>query len=113
MKAVLVVTSVISLIILLIGWIIHWNNAVQFSNAFFYVGAFLVLLGFLSIYGGFTHRANFSEMYAASAGQANTLERVQQNMKDLSQRYGAMTILGIVGLLLIVISSLIGTYLVD
>ncbi|HSG45307.1 MAG TPA: hypothetical protein VLA72_19355 [Anaerolineales bacterium] len=91
---------------------VDWNDPVQFSNTFFYIGAFLVLLGFLSIYGGFTHRANFNEMYAASAGQANMLERTQQNIKDLSQRYGVMTILGIVGLLLIAISALIGTYFV-
>ena len=72
-----VITLVVSLIVLLVGWFFQWEEPVQFSNAFFAAGAILIVLGFLSVSGGF------------------------------AQRYGAMTLLGIVGILLIVISVLI------
>lgn len=38
-------TLVISLLILLIGYIYLWNEPVEFSNAFLIVGAIIIVLG--------------------------------------------------------------------
>ena len=112
-RVILVMSLVISLVILLIGAIVQWKEPAQFSNAFFAAGAFFFVLGFLSVSGGFAQRGNFNMTYAESAGQANISERTLRMMGEITQRYGAMALFGIVGLLLIVISVLIGTFLVN
>jgi len=100
------------LIVLIIGMVVQWKEPVQYSNAFFAAGAILIVLGFLSISGGFAQRGNFNMTYAETAGNANITERTQRMMGDITQRYGAMTLLGTVGILLIVISVLIGNFLI-
>ena len=108
-----ILTIVISAIVLIIGAIVQWREPVQYSNAFFIAGAILVVLGFLSISGGFTQRGNFNMTYAETAGNANISERTQRMMNDITQRYGAMTLLGTVGILLMVISVLISRFLIE
>jgi len=109
---VFIFTLAISLIVLIIGMVVQWKEPVQYSNAFFAAGAILIVLGFLSISGGFAQRGNFNMTYAETAGNANITERTQRMMGDITQRYGAMTLLGTVGILLIVISVLIGNFLI-
>jgi len=109
---VFIFTLAISLIVLIIGFIVQWKEPVQYSNAFFAAGAILIVLGFLSISGGFAQRGNFNMTYAETAGNANITERTQRMMGDITQRYGAMTLLGTVGIFLIVISVLIGNFLI-
>lgn len=108
---VLGATAAISLIVLLLGAFLRWNDPVKFSNGFFAAGAILVILGVLSVTGGFTQRSNFGVMYSESAGQANLAERDQRMAVELRQRYGALIFLVITGLLLISVAVAIGTFL--
>ncbi len=106
---ILGVTATISFIVLLIGYFLHWNDPFRFSNGFFIAGAMLIVLGILSIAGGFSQRANFAMLYAESAGQMNSAERAQRMMGDIAQRYGSFILMLVTGLLLMAISVAIGS----
>src|SRR6266496_3855117 len=49
-------TLMISLLILLVGFVYYWNSPDNFSNAFFIAGAILIMLGVASITSGFSQR---------------------------------------------------------
>ena len=97
-------TLLISLVVIIVGLVLEWNSPVQFSNGFFGAGAVTLVLGILSVTGGFQQRADFPMVYAESAGAASISERAQRMMADINQRYGTMTFLISTGLLLIFIS---------
>ena len=102
----------ISLILLLLGYFLQWDNPVKYSNAFFWAGAILIIIGVFSVTGGFQQRGNFGMTYAQSAGNANIAERNQYMAADITQRYGSMIFLVVAGLLLIGVAVLIGQFLV-
>jgi hypothetical protein len=93
-----------SLIVTGVGLALQWRAPVQFSNGFFIAGAILIVLGTLSVTGGFQQRASFPLTYAETASQASLSERGKRMMTDIHQRYGAMILMIGTGLLLIVIS---------
>lgn len=103
---------VISLFVLLLGYFLGWQEAVKFSNGFFWAGVILIVLGALSVTGGFAQRADFKMMYAETAGQANIAERNQRWAADITQRYGYMIFMLVTGLFLIGISIAIGQLLI-
>jgi hypothetical protein len=107
---ILRVVAVISLLLLAIGYFLRWNGA-NFSSGFFAAGAILILLGILSLAGGYIQRANFGMLYAESAGQMNSAERAQRMAADITQRYGTLIFLVVTGLLLVGISAIIGKFL--
>ncbi len=107
---ILLVTVVISLAVLAVGYFLHWKGA-NFSNGFFASGAILILLGILSIAGGFVQRSNFGMLYAESAGQMSSPERAQRMAADMAQRYGALIFLVVTGLLLVGIAVVVGKFL--
>lgn len=101
---ILGLTFLISLIVAVIGLVLQWSAPVQFSNGFFVAGAIAIVLGTLSITGGFQQRANFPITYAESASQASISERGRRMMADINQRYGALILMVSTGLLLVAIS---------
>jgi hypothetical protein len=102
----------ISLIILLTGIVLHWSEPVKFSNAFFWAGAILIVIGLFSVTGGLQQRGNFGMTYAQTAGDANIAERTRHMTNDIIQRYGSMVFLVITGSVSICIAVLIGKFLV-
>ncbi|RPJ24673.1 MAG: hypothetical protein EHM33_17080 [Chloroflexi bacterium] len=104
-------TTLISLVVLLIGTFFQWNEPVKFSNGFFVAGAIVIVAGVFSVTGGFAQRSNFGLLYAESAGQANLAERNQRTAAEITQRYGSFLLLLVTGLLLIGISVAIGKFL--
>lgn len=107
---ILGITLVVSLIVIIIGWVYGWDKPVQFSNGFFVAGAIVILLGTLSVAGGFQQRANFPMLYAESAGQSSISERAQRMVGEINQRYGVLVLMIAAGVLLIGISIAIGTF---
>jgi hypothetical protein len=100
--AMLGLTLLISLAVVAIGLLFQWNTPVQFSNGFFVAGALMIVMGILSVAGGFQQRTNFPLMYAQSAGQASISERTQRMLADIRQGYGTMIVMAGTGLLLII-----------
>jgi hypothetical protein len=98
----------ISLIVVLIGYFLQWNDPVKFSNAFFWAGTIVVVIGLFSVTGGLEQRGNFGMTYAQTAGDANIAERTRHMAADITQRYSSMIFLVITGLLLIGVSVLAG-----
>lgn len=98
----------ISLIVVLIGYFLQWNDPVKFSNAFFWAGAIVVVIGLFSVTGGMEQRGNFAITYTETAGDANIAERTQRMAADITQRYGSMIFLVVTGLLLIGIAVMVG-----
>jgi hypothetical protein len=108
---ILGLTLLASLIVIVIGLICRWSQPVQFSNGFFIAGVIAILLGTLSVAGGFEQRASFAITYTETAGQASIPERTQRIMADINQRYGILILLAAAGILLIGISVAIGMLL--
>lgn len=104
-------TALISLVVLLFGYFLHWKDPFHFSNGFFTAGAILIVLGILSITGGYAQRSNFGILYSESAGQMSTPERTQRMVADMTERYGGFILLLATGLLLMGISLVIGSFL--
>lgn len=109
---ILATAAGISLLVLLTGYFLKWNDPVKYSNTFFWAGAILVIIGVFSVTGGFEQRANFGMTYAQTAGDANLAERNQRMAADITQRYGSMIFLVVTGLLLIGMAVAIGQFLV-
>jgi hypothetical protein len=110
---ILATAAGIALVLLIMGYFLHWDNPVKYSNAFFWSGAILIIIGVFSVTGGFEQRGNFGITYAQTAGDANIAERNQRMAADIAQRYGTMIFLVISGLLLIGVAIAIGQFLVS
>lgn len=108
---ILKTTAVISLMVLVAGLILRWNEPTKFSNGFFAAGAILIIASLLTVTGGFTQRSNFGVMYTETAGQANSAERGQRMAAEITQRYGTFIFLVATGSVLIGISIAIGEFL--
>ena len=106
------IAVVLALVLLVLVFFLDWKQPVQYSNGFFMTGAMLIVFGVLSVAGGFAQRANPRLTYTESAAQASMAERNQRTVTDGIQRYQSMLIMLVSGLLLILISVLIGQLLI-
>lgn len=103
----LVISGVISLLLVVAGFLLGWKTALQFSNAFFWAGALLIIFGVLSIFCGYSMRSNFGVVYSQSSGNANILERTKQWIADTEQSYSFYILLLICGMEIMLLSVLI------
>jgi hypothetical protein len=103
----LVLACALGIITAAIGWLLHWNTPTQFSNGFFGAGAILIVLGVLSVMGGYGMRSDFKLLYSQSAGDMNTLERSKRWIADMAQGYGAFVFLLLAGVYLVGFAILI------
>lgn len=104
--------AIISVIVLVLGYVLGWHEPVKYSNAFFWAGAILIVMGVFTVAGGFQQRASFGITYAETAGAAGISERNQRMAADIMQRYGTMIFLIVTGLLLIGLAVAIGNFLI-
>jgi len=108
LKKSLIISGIISVILVMAGLLFSWKTAIQFSNAFFWAGAILIVFGVLSVFGGYGMRSNFGVVYSQSSGDMNILERTKQWIKDTEQSYSIYILLLISGVILMLLSVLIG-----
>ncbi len=104
----LIICGVVSILLVVVGLLLKWKNSIQFSNAFFWAGAILVIFGVLSIFGGYGMRSNFGVIYSQSAGDVNIVERTKQWIADTEQSYSIYILLLFSGVVLMLLSVLIG-----
>jgi hypothetical protein len=91
------------IIVSIIGLMLGWKTSTKFSDGFFWAGAILISLGFLSVLG----RLNQPIMpYSQSALYLGQAERAKQWAADISQGYNILAFLGTSGLLLLGLSGL-------
>lgn len=104
----LIISGIISVMLVVAGLLLSWKTTIQFSNAFFWAGAILIVFGVLSIFGGYGMRSDFGVVYSQSAGDMNILERTKQWITDTEQSYSIYILLLISGGILMLLSVLIG-----
>jgi hypothetical protein len=101
---IVLITIALGVLAFGIGWVIGWRTSIQYSNAYFVIGAILIGIGTLSVAGGFMFRGNYRLNYAQSAGILNNSERTNQNVSNASSTYSTLIIFTLSGLILILLS---------
>jgi hypothetical protein len=98
-----------ALIVLAIGLVNGWDR-IDYSNGMFIGGAVAIVVAILSSFGGWGNRADFKQMYSQSAGDMSLAERSRLWVQDMTRGYNAVLLMSIVGVLLVGLSILIGTF---
>ena len=106
----LVISALAALVIIAIGLIDKWNS-VDYSNGMFIGGAVAIVFALLSSFGGWKNRADFKQGYSQSAGDMSIAERSKLWAQDVMRGYNAFLLMSLVGILLIGLSILIGSFL--
>ena len=101
---------VAALIVAMIGLISSWE-LVDFSNGMFIGGAIAIAFAILSTFGGWGHRADFNQIYSQSAGEMSLAERSRLWVQEMTRGYNAFLLMSLVGIMLIGLSVLIGSFL--
>ncbi len=104
----LAVAVILGLLVSSIGWLLGWRTPVKFSNSMFFSGAVLIVLGILSVMGGYSMRSNFKVLYSQSAGDMSMGDRTKRWVADITQGYRLMVLMTVAGLLLIGAAILVG-----
>lgn len=91
----------------IIGWILGWNSPRQFSDGLFWAGAVLMVLGLLSVLGGYGLRSNYGLQYGETAGVMSLAERTRRWATDVIQGYTALLYLVLSGGVLVGLSILV------
>ena len=105
----LLLSLLIGLLVSGAGWMLGWHTSAQFSNGFFWSGGILIILGVLSVAGGYSMRSNFNVVYSQSAGDMNLGERTKRWVADMSQGYNTLIFLTLAGGVLVVLAILVGS----
>ena len=106
----LIIALATALVVVIIGLFSGWD-LIEYSNAMFISGAVAIALAILSSFGGWGNRADFKQMYSQSAGDMSLAERSRLWVQDMTRGYNAVLLLSLVGVLLIGLSIMIGSFL--
>ena len=107
----LLLALMIGMLVSGVGWLLGWRTSVQFSNGLFIPGGILVVLGILSVMGGYGMRSDFHVVYSQSAGDMSNAERAQRWAADMTQGYSAFIFLFLTGGFLVGLAVLAGILL--
>ncbi len=105
----LLLILIIGILISIVGWFVGWKTATQFSNAFFLPGGICIVIGILSVVGGYSMRSDFKVLYSQSAGDMSTSERAKRWVADMSAGYGTFIFMFLTGGFLILLAIIIGS----
>ena len=94
------------IIVLLIGLVLGWNTATQFSDGFFWAGAIIISLGFINALGMMSERTVSGLQYSQSAVHLDINDRARIWEADIFRGYKLLALLGVSGLLLFGLSGL-------
>lgn len=86
-----------------VSLVLGWRRLDQIGTAVLLVGTAAVGIGILSMIGNWGGARNFEQQFAKTAWEQDAGERMQQEVKDTSQNYGFVALLGASGLVLVVI----------
>lgn len=110
-RAVLIVLVKAFILALVVGGIIGMASLfIEFSLETVFLGAGFVLIciGGLTMSGGISSRADMTYLHARSASSSKTYENATENIRRFEDGSVFSITLGLAGVLLIVISTLIG-----
>jgi hypothetical protein len=87
------------MVVSITGFMLHWKTSTQFSDGFFWAGAILMSLGFLSALGGYNQPTSGLQT-SQSVIDLDMAERSRRWVADISRGHNILAFLGISGLLL-------------
>lgn len=97
----LLFSLVAGIIVSIIGLMLEWKTPIQFSNGFFWAGAIIICIGFISFQGYCQRTTNWPPVHL------DPDERATLWGADIFRGKNLMIICGISGLLLVGLSSLV------
>lgn len=83
----------------------NWSLA-SFSDATFWSGALAIVVGLLSLAGGWFSTRSFPYQYGASAGLDDVSKRARQTADETHQNAGFFVRMGAAGLIMMMLSAL-------
>jgi hypothetical protein len=96
-----IIFSLISgIVVTIVGLILGWKTATQFSDAFFYTGAIMISIGLVTILGGFHERAVPGAYFGQTVHQMTMADRARRWSQEIFRGYNTLAFLGISGLVL-------------
>jgi hypothetical protein len=108
--AALAISTFAALLVTAIGLVYKWQT-VDYSNGMFLGGAVAIAFAIFSSFGAWRNRADFNQIYSQSAGEMFLTERSKLWVQDMTRGYNAFLLMSLVGVLLIGLSILIGSFL--
>jgi hypothetical protein len=90
------------IVVSIIGLKLGWKTSIQFSDGFFWAGALMIFIGLIS-YQGYSQRPREESMVSVDPAERSNLWAA-----DTSRGKNIMAMFGISGLLLFVVSFLVG-----
>ena len=97
----ILLSLIAGLVVLIIGLMLGWKTSTQFSDGFFWAGAIMILIGFVSFRGYSLHATNWPPIYLDPA------DRAKLWAADTFHGQILMAVFGISGLLLFCLSILV------
>ncbi len=85
----------------LMGWILGWRTAVEFSNGFFMSGSAVIIFGLLALWAGFTSRGDFAQTAPALDGNEPVAQRIKWIAIEVLRDYNVLATTAIIGLVMI------------
>jgi hypothetical protein len=95
-----------AIVVAIIGLMLGWKSATQFSDGFFWAGAIMISIGFVNLLGMFSQRTGFELRNSPAAVHLDMVERSKIWQADILHGYDLLAFLGISGLLLFGLAGL-------
>ena len=118
LRAILRVVGIIALaalglmvVVVAICWFAGWRTASYISGGFTLAGVAAIAVGVLSTMGGWGLTRDPQYMYAQSVSHQDTASRTRQALGDSLRSYNLAIVATAAGILCIVISALLRTFL--
>lgn len=94
----------VGLLVALLGRLAGWST----PAALFVSGALLIVLGLLSIFGGYAARTKLDELEAQPEGEMDFSLRSRRWVAEMTQGYGALVFLLLAGVAVLIMALLAG-----
>jgi hypothetical protein len=102
-------TTIIGVVIGIIGYINKWNSSIAYSNAFFVAGCLIIVAGASSRLNAGQERNNFQLLYAESFRDMSSSERANYIINVSSSI--RLVVLGLLSGILLILISAIAAYI--
>lgn len=104
---ILFIDLIVSLIVGLICWLCGWRSSYYYGNGLFIAGAFIVVLGCLSVIGSHSTAGDLEYQNVRTTSAEGISKRFQQDLQLIAGSYHFLIVTSIAGLILIVLSVVV------
>jgi hypothetical protein len=105
-KRAVILALVAGVVVTAVGLYLGWNTYRRFSDGYFWVGAILIAIGFISVMGAMNQQTVSGMQYSETAVHMDAGERYKFWAADMLHNYHIMAFLGLAGTLLLLVAGL-------